>query len=534
MSTASGEQHPSDEPTSTSQAGRSASLSQENPPVQDETPSGSTESTHEAPPLHQNNSLQQEHAQVQHVSVQDDVNRSYEAEDALPVAAPVPPGAPETSEAGDDPTNAPALPNEEPVEIEITPPNVPALLNAGVDQTPATQTPQTPQPRNSPLAHHPVDHFRFSLASRGQSATPVVGSTIGSLLDQVSPDPPKISGLEIFFLPPIYAEDEATRTSTLSADPEIRKELTDHLRLDPLFLTEEAWNSNGFLMSQQDWSLSPSKDAYSYMTRFLIKFLQDPDYQEETPDYSWLFLAFSILWLKTSENKVSCVLVCYDDSSKIKDCIVEGFKDYPTENIKESPFAIYDALLRVITMQYDTALWLFRKPIRDIEKGRKGFADKIPDLMNQKLEDGNGVMATYIRMHELSRHAIHMSETLQVATKTVNSTLRHVDSHVNILPHQSSEARAMNTIAGLQFSAGLLANLKLRADAFVDRLENEIRLAYNIVSVYQLQDTQRLLQEFREEEKDLITVVGQLTLIFLPATFVTVSLTKNASHVTGV
>ncbi|CAG7556360.1 unnamed protein product [Fusarium equiseti] len=377
--------------------------------------------------------------------------------------------------------------------------------------------------KKSPLSDQCVGHFQLNLADRvGDPIDKSTVATIGSLIHKVSSDPPQISGLEIFFLPPIHGENDngGSRLTTLLDDPAICRELTQHLRLDPLFLTAEAWNSNGFVMRQQGWGRS-RPNTYSHMTRFLIKFLKDKRFQvTHTPAYAWLFLAFSILWLQQDDGKISCVLVCYDDSNNIKEQILGAFKDYPIDNIKKDPFAIYDALLRAIVMKYDEALWLFREPIRSIEKGRSGFAREIPKLLNQSLNAEQGVMGHYVRMAELSRHAIHMSETLEVAQQTVNSMLERVGPEL----HQQGvgfEGSSINTIAGLQFSAGLLANLKLRADAFVNRLENEIRLAYNIVSVHQLESTQRLLQESRDEEKDLITVVGQLTLVFLPATFVT-------------
>lgn len=114
-----------------------------------------------------------------------------------------------------------------------------------------------------------------------------------------------------------------------------------------------------------------------------------------------------------------------------------------------------------------------------LSKERREFARTILALRSRTVGPDNPVTDLYMEMHELSRHAIHMSETLQVAAKTVKSTLRYVDSHP--LPDES-KAGVANTIAGLQFSASFLANLKLRADAFVDRLENEIRLVSNFLS----------------------------------------------------
>lgn len=104
----------------------------------------------------------------------------------------------------------------------------------------------------------------------------------------------------------------------------------------------------------------------SYATRFLIKFLDTPAH---SLGYSWLYLSFSILWAKKNDE-LSCVLVCYDDSNDIKfrAKIVEWLTNYPLDNIMQNPLAIHDAVLRAIVVSYDEALWLFRVPVREIEK----------------------------------------------------------------------------------------------------------------------------------------------------------------------
>jgi hypothetical protein len=84
----------------------------------------------------------------------------------------------------------------------------------------------------------------------------------------------------------------------------------------------------------------------------------------------------------------------------------------------------------------------------------------------------------YTNMHELSRHSIHMSETLQAASKTVEETLRDIETRL-ISPGSGLGLATTNTrniVAGIRFSNVFLNNLKLRSDAFVARLENEIQM----------------------------------------------------------
>lgn len=87
-------------------------------------------------------------------------------------------------------------------------------------------------------------------------------------------------------------------------------------------------------------------------------------------------------------------------------------------------------------------------------------------------------MKDYENMHEMSRHAIHMSETLEAAAKTVKSTLRHIEHATS----GDNNPSTLNVTAGIQFAASFLANLMLRSDAFSERIQNEIRLVRLVVS----------------------------------------------------
>lgn len=90
------------------------------------------------------------------------------------------------------------------------------------------------------------------------------------------------------------------------------------------------------------------------------------------------------------------------------------------------------------------------------------------------------IVQEYHKMHELSRHAIHMSETVQVASLSVKLALEIIEAqlqiHVLSLANVTEENDARNVVDGIRFSASFIAALKLRSDAFVDRIENEIKM----------------------------------------------------------
>jgi len=96
----------------------------------------------------------------------------------------------------------------------------------------------------------------------------------------------------------------------------------------------------------------------------------------------------------------------------------------------------------------------------------------------------------YEDMHEVLRHVIHCSETLAVASRTL---LRMSQDHELSVKRESmsdrtvevngnvvSKSKIIQTSTGIEkalhFHANFLACLELRAEAFKQRLENEIKL----------------------------------------------------------
>ncbi|CAH0053737.1 unnamed protein product [Clonostachys solani] len=399
----------------------------------------------------------------------------------------------------------------------------------------------------SSMRAHAVKRARLRLGNAEGQA--VVGSelvTIDTLLEHVSPQLSEARGrasdlVSIVlsfnvksdhadpcgsFLPHVAGDAEG---QGLVGDADLCRDLEEKLHLEPFFLTHQAWNSNGFFIDQQVCR-SQSQEinrrfTQGYATRFLIKFL-GPD-EDATVQYNrWLFLSFSVLWVRNHHTKkVSCVLVCYDGSEEIQSEIVKGFRQYPLANIKDNPYAVYDALLRVIIWQYNKALWLFRVPIRTIEKASSTRVRVVQRTMALQPSAGGknftDVGDGHEELFELSRHTLHMCETLEVAMRTTSTVLLQAESQVHSAePATASSMRLTNTISGIRFSSGFLENLKNRADVFSKRVENEIKLADNMVNVLQLKINQELLEESRDESKDLTKFVTNLTLFFLPITFV--------------
>ncbi|GAW16179.1 hypothetical protein ANO14919_056020 [Xylariales sp. No.14919] len=363
-------------------------------------------------------------------------------------------------------------------------------------------------------------------------------STIGDLLalleanaGEASPEKSSPEGniFRIFFLPVIHEEDsEGGGVISKCSQP-----LAKALHVDPFFLTKRAWDSNGFFMSQTHQQ-GGSPRIQSHASRLLIKFLKKKGGEggDDRPDYGWMFLSFCAICFKHSDKKKdSHILVCFDHSSRIKDAIESAFEGYLWEVLTQNLLSVHEALLRHIIWEYDRALWLFRKPIRDIENGRDKFLNGLDTDDGLVVGNRTGVMTRYDDMHEYARHVVHSSETLQAASAVAMKMIDHFQ--MQSTSRRNDDSGPDNILSGLHFSSQFLMNLKLRADAFKERLDNEIQLSYNVVSLYQLQDTKRLLEgtrqllkqsqetleQTRDDGKDMTTAVTSLSLLFLPASF---------------
>lgn len=81
-------------------------------------------------------------------------------------------------------------------------------------------------------------------------------------------------------------------------------------------------------------------------------------------------------------------------------------------------------------------------------------------------------------MHETSRHAIHISEVLEVAAHTFESLLRHCRPlyEGRDLPDSLDKTYRQRALERLVFQVQMMRSLKLRNDSTTERLKGEIQV----------------------------------------------------------
>ena len=175
----------------------------------------------------------------------------------------------------------------------------------------------------------------------------------------------------------------------------------------------------------------------------------------------------------------------------------------------DDPFWIYTRLASEVVRLQDTAVWAIRNQVRAMETARPPAGQPQPD---------------YRRLHDIARHAIHVSETLEVAAGTMEHILeQHVDTMAeaaadNRVDRVVNEGVSRDIHHQLRFFQHMISSLRSRSMSNKERLLNEIQLAFNTVAQY---DSAISVAIGRAAQVDsaAIKTVAFLTLLFLPATF---------------
>lgn len=173
-----------------------------------------------------------------------------------------------------------------------------------------------------------------------------------------------------------------------------------------------------------------------------------------------------------------------------------------SENEFEDPFWAVERIVNSAVGVFDTTVWAVRDKVRNIE-----MLQMPPDAKPSP---------NYRYMHDLARHAIHVSESLDVSLQTVASIIRHHDGLVKASPDGKS-ARVGKTIhARLQFLENILHSLRSRSNSNQQRLLNEIQLAFHTVAQYD----SKISVQMTQSDSTAMRTVAFVTLSALPATFV--------------
>ncbi|KAJ4146200.1 hypothetical protein NW754_001664 [Fusarium falciforme] len=169
------------------------------------------------------------------------------------------------------------------------------------------------------------------------------------------------------------------------------------------FQMPQLWWSNYAKKSNGHFGCETFRDEYGIVTslnawsRYLVKQLHEGG-------HSWYKFNTLTRWIASSHQTILLVFES-EKQSKLTELIPKGMLDGSHAEPHHDPFWVHVRLLEELSDLQNNAVWTVRTEIRKVEK-KKQRSKPDPD---------------YRGLHDLARHAIHVSETLDVCLKTVKS-----------------------------------------------------------------------------------------------------------------
>ncbi|KAL4871455.1 hypothetical protein BDV12DRAFT_28771 [Aspergillus spectabilis] len=166
---------------------------------------------------------------------------------------------------------------------------------------------------------------------------------------------------------------------------------------------------------------------------------------------------------------------------------------------KCNPFNWHASFARIILEQYDAAFWMLRDLVRTQEKARS----------NPKHKGNN-----FTLLHDISRHIFHYQETIEVAEHTLQSLSTEFihwrrDDNAGV---QTNIKTFVKTRQLISYEKKRAHSLKTRSKSLNDRHQNEINLAFNLVS-------QGFGHDARSDS-NMMKTIAVVSIFYLPGTFV--------------
>ncbi|KAI8962912.1 hypothetical protein F5Y11DRAFT_320819 [Daldinia sp. FL1419] len=296
----------------------------------------------------------------------------------------------------------------------------------------------------------------------------------------------------------IYAESQIcillASANEIRACNSCRNSLSEAFCIPKIWWSEYCRNSNGYLGSEVTRH-NGAITGLSTWAYFEVKHL------DAQMCYQWYKMNIFIRWLAPTKQTI---ILAFDTKSPILERLPNSLQD-PDSRCLGDPFWVYARLASDVVDLQDSAVWAIRNQVRAIETERKPMGKPQPD---------------YRHLHDVARHAIHVTESLNVAAESMGGILAQHEEFLNqFFPTQMIRPDTSEAIHHqLLFYRRMLSNLRHRSVSNRERLQNEIQLAFNTVAQY---DAGISVQIGRAAQSDgaAMRKVAFVTMMFLPATF---------------
>ncbi|KAI9172580.1 putative pectin lyase E [Paramyrothecium foliicola] len=321
----------------------------------------------------------------------------------------------------------------------------------------------------------------------------------------------------------------ASLSSLKSADSSTQEKVYDALHMPDFLLSRPYAELNGFCGRHIEFENGNEVQELSYWCRYVIKqtgrslrakpsFVRhDAPTSSHTPptltdkhkplhghatlDYGWEWyeMMFNVTWAANKGSTIACFDVPEHLQLAIKTC-VKQLKVNGQESKLLDPYAMMANILHHLLPAYDRSVWAIRDHVCAWEAAREATD---PD---------------YALLHEIARHAIHVSETIEVAARSCRALISQRDDFISNLG-KPLPPRWAATSDLLLLTTQVLENLLSRAGANKARIQNEAGLAFHLAAQRDSK-TQLFMAENMREETVAMKNLSLAAVAFLPATFV--------------
>lgn len=282
-----------------------------------------------------------------------------------------------------------------------------------------------------------------------------------------------------------------------AVDPQER--LATEFRIPSWFWSAKVQDASGYFYGNS------SSTAVVTVFHFLIKYVTGNGSTPTT--YGWHTPSFITTWRPSGE----IVLLCFNFPLEIQESFKNALAKSPIADLQSHPFAFHSLILDYIIDLHDTSIWKFRDFVRQQEQSR-------PTLQNPKPD--------YAGLHDLARHVMHASEVSEIALNVIDSVLQEVSTYDKL---QNTATGGGGVACDIRRHRSLLQCINRRSQALEERLRNEINLAFHIATEHDSL-IQAQIAHAANVDSSAMKTISILGMIFLPGTFISVSLPIFPSH----
>ncbi|KAJ5128616.1 hypothetical protein N7526_006782 [Penicillium atrosanguineum] len=223
--------------------------------------------------------------------------------------------------------------------------------------------------------------------------------------------------------------------------------------------------------------------------------------------YHWSKVKVFTRWLP-STNQTGILL--FDTS---EDMLKSLFSPEPDR--MNDPFWVYTRILEDVARLDDVTVWDIRDHVRKQEK--------------VVLSSGQKPQPDYRRLHDIARHAIHVTEALEVTVQNIEHIGRQHEVFVGSRTDSRAGAAHQEVSRRLAFFKSYIDSARQRSISNEKRLQNEIQLAFNVVAQHDAGTTVEISRAARSDSATMKTLAF-VTLTFLPPTFICALFSMSFFH----